>query len=196
MGKITSSKDLVVWLLYAKGHHGKQCEPIRGRTRLMKMIFLFQKEIRQKFNLDKDFPDEALPEFTPYDFGPFSAQVYSDLEFLINLGFVAARPVNEPLSEESAAENYHWQTLIDPASSGDSNERKEQEFALTPRGRKFVESGRIGALSDDQKKVLDEFKARCTAASLRSILRYVYTKYPKYATESKIRQEILSEDEF
>ena len=193
MGKITSSKDLIVWLLYAKGHHGQQCEPIRGRTRLMKMIFLFAKEIRRKFNLDKDFPEEALPVFTAYDFGPFSAQVYSDLDFLINLEFVEARPVKEPLSEESASEDFHWQTLSD---SADPNEKQEEEFFLTERGRRFVENGRIGELSATQMAVLDEFKARCTAASLKSILRYVYKKYPKYASESKIREEILSEDEF
>ena len=51
MSKIRNCKDLLMALLYAKGHTGKQCEPIIGKTRLMKMVFLFDEEIRPKFNL-------------------------------------------------------------------------------------------------------------------------------------------------
>lgn len=51
MTKIKSAKDLIMLLLYAKGHKGVEGEAVVGRTRLMKMIFLFDKEIRKQFNL-------------------------------------------------------------------------------------------------------------------------------------------------
>ena len=86
MDKVVSSKDFLMLLLYAKGHK-KQFEPIRGRTRIMKMVFLFDKEVRKKFNLDKVIPNNVLPDFTPYDYGPFSSKVFDDLEFLVELGF-------------------------------------------------------------------------------------------------------------
>jgi len=180
-------------LLYAKGHAGQQAEPVRGRTRLMKMVFLFDKEVRGKFNLDKVIPKKALPDFSPYDFGPFSSRVFSDLEFLVELGFVDQRPAGdtEPLLEESIEYEY-WQ-----AAGGQSDGRpslaREEEFALTKLGRQFVEGGRAGVLSDNQWKTLDDFKARCTGTPLRSLLRYVYAKYPQMATASTIRSEILAD---
>lgn len=68
----------------------------------------------------------------------------------------------------------------------------EEEFSLTAWGREFVEGGNAGTLSTEQWGVLDEFKSRCTRTSLRSLLKYVYTKYPNTTTESKIRDEILA----
>jgi len=196
MAKVTSSKDLIMLLLHAKGHTGKQCEPIRGHTRLMKMVFLFDKEIRGKFNLEKAIPKEAIPDFKEYDFGPFSAQVFSDLEFLVELGFVQVRRFGgtELLPEETREYEY-WQ-----AGSGSDEEQEspicEEEFSLTRIGRDFAEDELARGLAKHQWAVLDEFKARCTAASLRALLRYVYTKYPKWTTRSKIRDEILSEYQF
>jgi hypothetical protein len=192
MGKVSSSKDLIMLLLYARGHKGEACEPIRGRTRLMKMVFLFDKEIRRKFNLEKAIPDGAMPDFTPYDYGPFSAQVFGDVEFLIELGFVEVRRADdsEPLPEESLEYEY-WQA----GAGSDVDEEGPtcpEEFSLTDLGRGFVEEGKAGVLTKEKWAVLDEFKARCTGASLRALLRYVYTKYPKWTTESKIRNEVLS----
>jgi len=43
MHKIDSPKDLIMALLYAKGPEMEN-QPIHGKTRLMKMIFLFEKE--------------------------------------------------------------------------------------------------------------------------------------------------------
>ena len=196
MGKVTSSKDLIMLLLYARGHVGKQCDPIRGRTRLMKMVFLFKEEIRRKFNLEKAIPKEAIPDFKKYDFGPFSAQVFSDLEFLVELGFVQVKRANdtEPLPEETLEYEY-WQAA---AASDEERESPicEEEFSLTPIGRGFVEEELSRGLTKQQWTILDEFKARCTAASLRALLRYVYTKYPKWTEASKIRDEILSKYRF
>lgn len=196
MGKVTTSKDLIMLLLYAKGYSGEQCEPIRGRTRLMKMLFLFDKEIRHKFNLEKTIAKEALPDFSAYDFGPFSAQVFSDLEFLIDMQLVVPHEVsNTQVVMEEAIEYDYWRagSGSDPDDAGPAN---EEEFSLTTWGRQFVESGNAGTLTKEQWNVLDEFKARCTRTSLRSLLKYVYTKYPETTTKSKIRDEILATSPF
>ena len=194
MGKVTSSRDLIMLLLYAKGHSGQTCEPIRGRTRLMKMVFLFGKEVRRRFNLGKVIPEGALPEFTKYDYGPFSADVFADLEFLVELGFVQARTLGVPFPEE-AQEYEYWQAGAVPEDDV-SGPEAEEEFSLTPDGRGFVEDELWASLTEHQWAVLDDFKARCTSASLRSLLRYVYAKYPEMTTKSKIRQETLSKYEF
>lgn len=184
MQKITSNKDLIMVLLYAKGHKQQQCEPIRGRTRLMKMIFLFDKEIRKTFH--KEIIDEnALPKFVPYNFGPFSAEVYSDLEFLEDLEFISKNKTQDEVSEEA-----YLYALYD-ISSEDIGNNVEEEFFLTDLGKRFVEADKAGKLTREQWNVIDEFKARCTAASLKSLLKYVYTKYPEMAEESKILDEIF-----
>lgn len=193
MAKVSSSKDLLLLLLYARGHKNRVCEPVRGRTRLMKMIFLFDKEVRRRFNLEKAVPKDCLPDFSPYDFGPFSAKVFSDLEFLVELGFVDVRRTSDSATlEEEALEYEYWQAGSD-AEVDDTAQPEEEEFALSRIGRQFVEEGEAGELTPEQWRGLDEFKRRCTGTDLRTLLRYVYTKYPEMTTESKIRDELLRE---
>ena len=192
MAKIKNSKDLIVLLLYAPGLSGKLCEPIQGQTRLMKMMFLFKEEISPKFNLDKVIDDAAFPKFEPFDYGPYAGRVYADLEFLVNYQFVDVLKDGDPeLTEEERQEFDYWTATgtedddIDTRSVG-------RKFALTKRGREFVEKLHLwDDLSAAQKKVLQEFKARCTSASLRSLLRYVYTNYESMTKKSLIRREIL-----
>lgn len=180
-------------LLYAKGKSGRQCEPVRGRTRLMKMVFLFKKELMPRFKLSQVIDKDALPDFTAYDYGPFSADVFADLEFLIDLGVVSVKAVTggEVLPEETLEYQY-WQAGAD--SSSDSGfADNEDEFSLTEVGASFVKDGRAGKLTKEQQEAVDELKARCSAATLRSLLRYVYEKYPEMTTKSKIRDDILSQ---
>lgn len=190
MAKITNSKDVLMLLLYAKGCKGQQCEPILGRTRLMKMVFLFNKEIRRQMNLSKVIPDSAMPDFSAYRYGPYSVHIFEDLEFLIEMGLVEAIYAGDEdkLSEE-VEEYAYWQAQTD--SDLEEGEQRQELFQLTDLGKEFVEKELITNLSTEQQKALDEFKHRCTAAELKALLRYVYTKYPDMTKESKIRDEVL-----
>jgi len=62
-------------LLYAPGQTRKKNEPVVGRTRLQKELFLAQKAL-----IDKKI--RRLYEFMPYYYGPFSRQLYVDLSWL------------------------------------------------------------------------------------------------------------------
>lgn len=189
--KITSSKDLIMILLYARGCTGKKYEPIVGHTRLMKMIFLFNKEIQPKFNLGKNISDAAFPNFEPYDYGPYSEQVYVDLEFLVDMEFVKVAPVNaiEEELEGEKDEYEYWQAI-----SGQTEEPKPlgqvDQFIITQRGKDFIESGELGEIAEDQWRIFEMFKERCTGIPLRALLRYVYNKYPEMTTKSKIKNKI------
>jgi uncharacterized protein YwgA len=186
MGQIKSNKDLLMLLLYAKGKTGSICEPIVGKTRLVKMIFLFDKEIRKKFNLDKIIPDEIMPDFKACDFGPFSADVYKDLEFLVELGFIEVQPVDEEMLPDEVGEYEYWQAI-----SGDSDRPYQEKFLLTEIGKKFVEKKLLSEFQKQQLEVFDSFKERCTSTSLASLLKYVYSRYPEQTTHSKIRDKVL-----
>lgn len=60
--------------------HAENNEPVQGRTRLQKMVFLLQQRT----------PDWKIPEyqFEAYDYGPFSKSLYDDLDNLIERNLV------------------------------------------------------------------------------------------------------------
>lgn len=185
MGKINSSKDLLVVLLAARGKKNQKYEHIVGRTRIMKMVFLFEKEIRKKFN-EEIISVSELPDFTAYDYGPFSAKVYEDLEFLVNMGFIEVTSfgTREMLPDE-IEEYAYWQTI-----SNDEDRVFVEKFSLSEIGKRYVQ--KKVKLSKSQLDIIAEFKKRCTIATLSSLLKYIYSRYPKYTKKSKIRDQVLS----
>ena len=190
MGKINSSKDLLMVLLAARGKKNQKYEPIVGRTRIMKMVFLFEKEIRKKFD-EEIISGSELPDFTAYDYGPFSAKVYEDLEFLVNMGFieVASFGTKEMLPDE-IEEYAYWQTISNDEDRFDKDRFFVEKFSLDELGKRYVQK-KI-QLSKSQLDTLAEFKKRCTIATLSSLLKYIYSRYPKYTKKSKIRDQVFS----
>ncbi|MDA8346512.1 MAG: hypothetical protein M0Z66_13665 [Thermaerobacter sp.] len=190
-----SDKDLILLLLYAKGFRGVLCEPIEGRTRITKMVFLFEKEVWESFRFGKLIPENVLPEFTAYHFGPFAPKVYTDIEFLQNLGFITVESSGaQEASAEEALELQWWRDEEGPDDNQFSTSAYTPEvFSLSERGTNFVETTLWPHLNDGQRDGLHRLKKMCTGVSLRRLLQYVYSKYPKMAEESQIRDEILSQ---
>lgn len=193
MRKITNSKDLIMLLLYAPAAEGVACQPITGQTRLMKMIFLFQQELAKKFALNEVIDDNAFPKFEAFDYGPYAGQVYADLEFLVNYGFVEIQSAKDAeTTEEERQEFDYWSATADTDEDIDTS-RLGRAFCLSERGRDFVSKKELWErLSANQQGALSEFKKRCTTMTLRSLLRYVYTKYPSMTKKSVIKHEILN----
>ncbi|MEW6276632.1 MAG: hypothetical protein AB1556_16175 [Bacillota bacterium] len=190
-----NNKDLLLLLLYVPGHTGGVCEPIHGRTRLMKMVFLFEKELYSKFRYDQVIDQNDLPDFEPHHYGPFSKEVFDDLEFLINLGFVETSNSNQETLESEAKEYSWWKDdagiFEDLYEDSLLEEYKEESFALTSLGKGFVEDNLLKELSENQLNALEIFKSNCTKVELGVLLKYVYTKYGDYITKSKIKEKVL-----
>ena len=109
MKRLKNTKDLIMLLLYSSGESDKDNEPISGQTRLMKMIFLFGKELKKQFLKDEELNEAVFPEFQAYDYGPFSRQVYADLEWLVNMGFIEAYDSkSSKIFEEERGEFDYW----------------------------------------------------------------------------------------
>lgn len=70
-------KKEILMLLYAQGNSEKINEPIEGSIKLMKELFLLEKE----FGMN-------IFGFIAYDLGPCSFQVYVDIDSLKEEGFV------------------------------------------------------------------------------------------------------------
>ena len=186
-----SSKNLLLILLYSPGVSEEPCEPVEGRTRLTKMVFLFEKEVLAAFRRDTQVDLQHL-EFEAWKYGPMSKQLFADIDFLKSIGFVAVSRGSDPsaIGEESD-ENSEYESEAEIAQSDlDIDQYTPECFRLSKRGRQFVEErSPYPKLSENQKKALREFKKRINSATLRSILRYVYAQYPDMAKRSEIKEK-------
>ena len=169
---------------------------IGGITRLQKLLFLLEHE-------EGLISAEDGYQFEAYKAGPYSPELYDDLEFLENLGLLKAEVTSEA-SEPEAAEmdRLSFDHLIgdevekssdgndvDGPASADSFE--ERRFMLTDEGRKQVEkllqSGDVSPVAAKIRRV----KSKYGRYSLNDLLYHVYTKYPDMTTESEIRDKVL-----
>jgi uncharacterized protein len=189
--RINDRKDVLLLLLYSPGRAESVNEPIVGRTRLVKMLFLFKAEGLHHFRKGTELTEDTFYQFFPWNFGPFSREVYDDLTFFLLRGFIEAEPANEESLPESAAEWEEWLRTSGGNSPDDELDPYHEEvFRLTDAGVKFTES-LYAELSPSQKRFVRQFKARLTNAPLRAILRYVYEAYPDQADRSQIRDDVL-----
>ena len=196
MRKIDNKKDILLLLLYSPGKTDRMNEPVTGRTRMVKMLYLFRKEALKHFVRGTQINEENFYEFYPWDFGPFSSQVYDDIMFFILQDFIETSLSEEPPLPESEAEWDKWLsaagTDIDEETIG---EYYDEMFSLTPKGIKFTKE-MYDQLSSSQQKHLREFKKRSVSCPLRALLQYVYSNYPEDITHSKIKDQILGSARF
>lgn len=148
-------QHLPLALVYA--HHK---EPIEGRTRFQKMIFLLQKAFEKQ---EESLPISDTYNFTPYDYGPFSQPLYADLD--------------ELREEEDEGEG-----LINERSDTFDQGKVKYQYVLTPTGISRIED----ELKDDPEfqRILakaEEIKRQFNHMPLTELIEQVYADYPEYA---------------
>ena len=189
-----SGKHILLLLLYSPGKTSEINESVEGRIRVIKMMFLFGKEIKRKFLKNSPIEIVSFPEFFAWHYGPFSKDVYYDIEFFINNGFVYNKLLD---SEKPEIERNEYENWIEDYLFEDEKElispyiRNIECFQLSLKGKTFVVEKIYSQLSDNQKKIIIKFKEDINKASPQAILRYTYLKYPEYTTKSKIKEEVL-----
>lgn len=194
--KQMNSKDLLLCFLYSPGQQSIINEPIIGRTKLTKMMFLFEKEIYHQFF--KDEIEIQLPEFKPYYFGPFSNQLFDDLAFFESIGMIQTIETTIPISiadrvESEEAFDNGIDDLWKEASFGDSD-KYELEYTLATNGCHYVDEKLWNLFTSQQKAKLKAFKAQMNKVSLDTLLRYVYNKYTDQTTQSVIADKYIIKD--
>ena len=185
-------KDLLLAFLYSEGKTGQCNEPIWGRTRIEKLIFIFEMELTKGFFKDEDV---LLPEFIPYLFGPYSITVLDDLNFFIDIDYVEEIETSVPIQNE-VIRITNFEDWDDEDIWGDGNEEKpkskyEMRYQLTPKGMHYVEENIWNQLTDNQRSVIIRLKTQVNNMLLDDLLSYVYRKYPEYAEESQIKDRYL-----
>jgi uncharacterized protein YwgA len=138
-------------------------KPIIRRTVLFKELFLMYKEVIPKYFNSEEIPDF---EFVPYKYGPYSFKIS---EILLSL-------------------NYNGLIIIKGRAKG-----KNEAFILSEKGKNIINS----KLSDrdiinntnDFILELREKRTGWDQLGRSGILNYVYTYYPKYKTNSLIKNK-------
>ena len=193
-----TGKKLILLLLYTPVEGDRVNIPIAGRTRLMKMGFLFKEEVLGDFQKDRTFNESILPDYFGWKYGPFSSGFLNDLEFLVNQSYVHRieneRMLSDLVTSQEELIDWEYDFWIEDMDEFQSKQYNEEVFELT-QDKGVVEAKKIwDILSKNQKMYLREFKEVLNRAPLSRILDYVYKKYRKdgYVDKSLIRERYLS----
>jgi len=168
---LKSSMELFIVLLYANN-----TETITGVTRLIKIMFLLVKE-----GGFSEFEEEL--EFEAYDYGPWSASVYTDYPMTLEeIGVLELGEIDT--TEIDTDELYSSETW--------KLERgKIKTFSLTKEGENVGKTFYERLTSEEQYNV-EEIKRKWNHSHLRDLVEYVYKNYVEYTDRSKIRDQLLS----
>jgi len=174
--------DLLLLLLFSKGYSGENNEPIRGITRLMKLVFL----------LDKEGKINDLFRFEPYKMGPFSSEVYPEVDFLTN--YPPSKPLVKTRSSNAVElEDPDESRVIEDVLSLDgallTSKEVNVEYLLSDSGSKVAEE-LWKSIDDGQRKVIQDIKSKYGSLTLRDLLKYVYRNYPDMTTRSEIKNQL------
>ncbi len=196
MGKMDTKtgKELLLSFLYSPGNGEAVNEPILGRTKLVKMMFIFEKEISKDFFKEKDV---SLPEFIPYLYGPYSAQVMDDLRIFIGIGYIVTTETAIPMSRAEKKVQFELDMEDDDIWGDFDDEEIEQSevfqlrYCLSDIGVRYVEERIWNNFNINQKSTIMRFKKQINNMPLDDLLAYVYKKYPEFAEESLIKGRYL-----
>jgi uncharacterized protein YwgA len=184
-----SRRELLLMLI-GLGNSGHISGSISGITRLQKFLFLLENEEGMR-------PAGDGFQFEPYKAGPYSSKVYDDLELLENLGLIRSEATAESTASESADLNrLNFEDLMGGFEELEGGSRapdsfEERKFTLTEKGLDRVEELTKKGESEPFINAIRKVKSKYSHYSLRDLLKYVYTRYPDWTTESEIIDDIL-----
>jgi uncharacterized protein len=184
MPNALNRKDLLLLLLFAAGSSGDEGEPIDGRTRLMKLLFILQHD----YPAGKSLDTKRTYNFQAYHFGPFSKELYNDLEFLENVGLVQA----SSQGDASPIDQQEEEKVVEDIAIGDVEEEgsllfEQERYKLTPHGMDWVQKNLIPEAPELLMTSIHDIKSKFAPLPLTSLLRYVYSKYPEFAQNTKLK---------
>ncbi len=173
---IETGLDVVLSLLYAPGTSSVVGEPIRGITRLQKLLFLLWKEGA----FYEDVPTlYDFNSFEPYDFGPCMDDLYDDLDFADDIGLIGIEEVPsgnefEGGDEDAFLTDFGFKFVRKPT---------RKDFRLTEVGLEAAQDV-YDRLDTQRQEQISLIKRRFNSMPFFDLLRYVYRKYPAFAKKS------------
>ncbi len=189
MAKLNGA-DFLLLLLYLNDK-----EPILGAIRLEKMMFLFNMEIAPMLS-EKGLKSDKLPEFIAYNYGPFSKDVYEQIELFKGIKFIQVTDLNatEEMVEVDDLEELYFVDEMTNKGFVLKADGKYYKYTLIKMGENYVVDRILPNVNDEQKSLLEMFKKKITSINPKQLLKYVYSKYPDYTTKSLIKNEVLDDE--
>ena len=189
--KLTGA-DYLLLLLYLDNQ-----KPINSAVRLTKMMFIFKEEIAPLLRKNGVTIDD-LPMFTAYNYGPFSKDVYEQVELFQSIEFITVKDLNAT-EEMDEVDDWEENAFIDEFTEEseqykNSRDGKYMQYKILKRGKEYVKSEIIPQISDTQVEILSTFKERIIKTPIKAILKYVYVKYPDMTENSLIKGEVLGHE--
>lgn len=177
---VDNSLDLLLVLLYAPGASEQSGEPVNGITRLQKLVFLLKQGEGPATVVEaaKSFMYEA------YKMGPFSKQLYEDLDVLASLGLLRTTKLEYLISDDSDPDH-----LVESGFGTQQRVVESTRYSLTKKGMQ-VGADLFSSLKRRERDALSEFKKFFNSIPLRQLLIFVYQRYPHFTTESEIREQL------
>lgn len=133
-------------------------KPVRGRTRLQKMVFLMQKDLEDE---GFDLTGRDQYQFMAYDYGPFSKTLYDDIDLL----------------EE--------QHLIHEDEQEFDGDKVIYEYKIEEDGIQSLEERLTDDQVQQLVNKAQEIKEQYNEMSLQKLIDKVYSQYPDYAKNSQ-----------
>ena len=167
--------DLVLLLMAADTTIATAQDRINGVTRLEKLLYLVEQET--------DVPDAVRIErlnFKPYNYGPFSRDVYQGVETLESADLVIEERRPSGRSDDALE-------ALDMIEEGEDDEYVERCYVLTPKGKAIASF--LAKQYPDVDASLSSIKNKYAGLSLSALIRYVYRTYPESTVNSKIRDQ-------
>ena len=188
-----SGADYLLLLLYVDGNSS-----IKGAIRLMKMMFLFNKEISSLLKIN-DNEKTTFSEFFAYDFGPFSKDVYDQVELFKVIEFITIKDIyatEEMIEVDNTEEDIFINEMFAQDKRIKGVDGKYLEYTIIKNGVQYVKQEIIDKklITQEQISILEQFKKKMNLITPKQILRYVYTKYPEFTANSIIKNEVLGDD--
>jgi len=180
-------KDILLLLFYAPGINKQFGESINGVTKLTKLLYLLKKIYKIDKYIKKYYSFEA------HKLGPFTREIYDDLDFFENLGFLESKtrgPIQ--LSEFYAYEEFYENSFSGMDLESISQDTyQDVEFRLSSKGHDFAKK-MYPQVPNRINEACKEIKIRFGYLSLNELLKYVYQKFPNMAKRT-IRKDLLIE---
>lgn len=179
--------DYLLLLLYLNDK-----EPIKGAVRLTKMMFLFGQQIVPTLK-EKGLESDKLPEFFSYNYGPFSKDLYQQVDLFKNIGFIDVEDVHSD-DDLLIVDNMIENEFVDECYEGDVEFKIENDYRMymiADKGCGFVETELLPNIREEHRILLERFKRKITDMPINKLLYYVYTKYPEFTDKSLIKKEVL-----
>lgn len=133
-------------------------EPVHGRTRLQKMVFLMQQELEDE---GFDLTGRNQYQFMAYDYGPFSKTLYDDIDRLKD------------------------QHLIHENEEEFDGDKVIYEYKIEQDGIQSLEERLTDDQVQQLVEKAQEIKEQFNEMPLQKLIDKVYSQYPNYAKNSQ-----------